>query len=194
MSLYPPAIQIRLDSLRHAKNEISSNAEGRSASFQCGSFVAFSMRIDASLKTISDISFRSNGCGYMIAAADVLVSLVKGRQLSRLHGVNDDELKSKIDNQLSSFPSDRRQCANVCIEALRQSFADFRLRQIEEFRGEEPLICTCFGVTEETIQDAIKREDLRTVDEVSSICNAGDGCGSCRMLIQEIIDNTSRAG
>ncbi len=192
MPFYPPAVQKRFDSPQCVGIVNSANAEGRSASFQCGSFVAFSLRIDAESKTVSDASFRSNGCGYMIASADVLAELVMGRQLSELHGLNDGDLNSKIDNTLFSFPNERRQCVSVCIEALRQAFADFRVRQIEEFRGEKALVCTCFGVTEETIETHIREGSVKTVDEVSRICSAGSGCGSCRMLIQEMIDIRSK--
>ena len=90
--------------------------------------------------------------------------------------------------RFGEFPPDRHQCATVCIEALRGAFADFRIRQIEEFQGEKALICTCFGVSEETIESHIRKCRLETVDEVARACNAGSGCGSCRMLIQEIID------
>ena len=39
------------------------------------------------------------------------------------------------------------------------------------------------------IEDVICRMRLRTVDEISINTNAGSGCGSCRMLIQEILDS-----
>ncbi len=191
MPFYPPAVQKRFDSPQYAGTVDSANGAGTSASFQCGSFVSFSLQIGTDSKTVYDAGFRSNGCGYMIAAADVLAERIKGRQLSDLHGLNDDDLNSEIYNVLSCFPNDRRQCVGVCIEALRQAFADFRVRQIEEFPGEKALVCTCFGVTEETIETHIRERLIKTVDEVSRICNAGSGCGSCRMLIQEMIDMQS---
>jgi NifU-like protein len=61
--------------------------------------------------------------------------------------------------------------------------------QIEEFTGEKALICTCFGVSEETIERVIANNRCETVEEVSQKCNAGSGCGSCQPLIQEIIDS-----
>src|SRR5204863_1509565 len=149
MSFYPPAVQKRFDSPCCAKIVNSANAEGISASFLCGSFVAFALRIDANMKIISDAGFRSNGCGYMIAAADALAEMVTGQYLSELHGLNDEELKSKVGEAFPGISNDRRQCINVCIEALRRAFSDFRVRLIEEFRGENALVCTCFGVTEE---------------------------------------------
>ena len=139
---------------------------------------------------VSAAAFRSNGCGYMIAAADYLVETVIGRKLSELNGLNQDELQSKIHAEFEAIPDDRLQCVEVCIDALREAFADFRGRQIEEFRGEKVLVCTCFGVTEERIEDHLRQMSIKTVEDVSQVCNAGSGCGSCRMLIQEMIDSS----
>ena len=139
-------------------------------------------------KTVSDVRFRSNGCGYMIATSDLLADLVKGLQLGELHGLDNEDLSLKIDTAFDVVSSERHQCVDVCIEALRLVFADFRSRQIEEFRGENALVCTCFGVTEETIETHLNQQSIKTVEDVTNVCNAGGGCGSCRMLIQEMID------
>ena len=190
MSFYPPQVQKRFDATRNAGLDDCANAVGRSASFQCGSFVSFTLRINPDTKSVTAIGFQSNGCGYMIAAVDLLAETVRDRQLSELHGLNNDDLNSKIDKEIGLFPRDRRQCGNACIEALQAAFADFRFKQIEEFRGEKALICTCFGVSEETIEMHIREGSVETVDEITQICNAGGGCGSCRMLIQEMIDSS----
>ncbi len=190
MSFYPPKVQNRFDSPRKAAITDGANAFGRSASFKCGSFVSFSFEIDTETKAVTAIGFQSNGCGYMIALADLLAETLKDRQLSELHGLINDDLNSKIDKEIGLFPSGRRQCRDACIEALRTAFADFRTKQIEEFSGEKALVCTCFGVSEETIEMHLRERSVETVDEVTQICNAGGGCGSCRMLIQEMIDSS----
>jgi NifU-like protein len=66
--------------------------------------------------------------------------------------------------------------------------AAYRARRIEEFQGEKALICTCFGVSEETIIGAIAENGFTEVEQVSKAYRAGSGCGSCRFLIQELID------
>ena len=188
MTFYSPKVLKRFASPRYAGPLEGANASGRSASFECGSFVSFTLRVDAGLKTVVSAAFKTNGCGYMTAAADVLAEIVKDRKLGALHGLDREELNKRIDTELGNIPSERHQCVDVCIEALRAAFVDFRARQIEEFRGEKALICTCFGVSEETIDTHIRAGSIDSVDEVTRICNAGGGCGSCRMLIQEMID------
>ena len=188
--VYPEKVAKGLARLRHIQSAVGGNAAGTAVNFSCGSVVRFWLVMDIESRVVADARFSSNGCGFMLAAADVLAERVLKKRLIDLHGLTDNDLHGHVGVKLGEIPADRRVCAEACIEALRVAFADFRARQIAEFQGEKALICTCFGVTEETIARNIEDRSLQTVDEVTEICNAGGGCGSCRMLIQELLDRS----
>lgn len=182
--------------LRHNRLIADSNATGTAPNFSCGSFVRFSLSIDGESQIVADAAFESNGCGFMLAAADVLAESVTNKHLADLHGLADADLKEHFQKSLGEIPSERRECVAACIEALRTAFADFRARQIEEFQGEKALVCTCFGVSEERIESILSElagtsveRTVFSVDDITRITHAGSGCGSCRMLIQEILDS-----
>ena len=189
--VYPDVVSER--AFRAATRNLNSNAdaEGVAASLSCGSFIRFYLTVDDG-SVVKDVGVSSNGCGYMLAAADVLCEFVARRHLAELHGLNDSELSALISNFLGPPPVGRTACSKIAIEALRSAFADLRSKRVEEFRGETPLICSCFGVSQDRIEAAIRERFLETVDEVTDVCNAGGGCGSCRMLIQELLDTTPR--
>lgn len=191
MAFYPAKVNQRFESPANAAASEAGTA-GRSASFACGSFVELSVEIDAGRGSIERARFRTNGCGFMIAAADTLCDWLTGRMLSELHGLGDDELMRTISTELGAFPSDRVQCAQIAFEALHSAMSLHRAKRIEEFQGEAALICTCFGVSEESIVSAISENGFTEVEQVAQACRAGSGCGSCRFLIQELID--MRAG
>jgi len=65
----------------------------------------------------------------------------------------------------------------------------YRELRVSEYEGEKALICTCFGISEDTIVATIKENKITDVEEVADQVRAGSGCGSCRMLIQELIDS-----
>ena len=50
------------------------------------------------------------------------------------------------------------------------------------------IICHCFEVSREEIENAIREKGLKTVEEVGEATNAGTGCGGCQEQIQEIRD------
>lgn len=188
MAFYSPGVDDRLRSARFCGLVREANAARTGASFQCGCFCRISMAVDADTKTIRRAGFRSNGCGFMIAAADTIAEVLTGRELTSLHSVEEGDFSSRIESELGPFPDGRRQCTRVVLEAVRGALADYRSRLIEEFRGEKALICTCFGVTEDTIEAFISGNLPESVEEVTAACRAGAGCGSCRILIQEMID------
>ena len=186
--VYPENIANRLRHLKRDQGTVTATAVGTAANFSCGSFVRFSLVIEVDSSTITDVRFASNGCGFMAAAADLLAETLKNRLLIDLHGLSDTELLKAVISRLGEFPPERNECAEVCFQALHAALADFRALRIEEFAGEKAIICTCFGVTEEGIEEIIRDESIESVDDVSSVCNAGSGCGSCRMMIEEMID------
>lgn len=188
MTFYPEKISERFYAPQNVGKLIKADATGRSATFVCGVFLQIQLQIDDASKEILSAKFQTNGCGYLIASADVLTAEIAGKRLNRVHDLDTDVLQSEIENALGEFSDSRRHCLNLALETLKKAFADFRQRQIEEFSGERALICTCFGVSEETIEKVIAQNALETVEEVTDACNAGGGCGSCQPLIQELID------
>lgn len=188
MSFYPEKISEKFYAPRRAGRSEETNAVGTGATLLCGTFVRFFLEIDVSNKEIKDAKYKSNACGFAIAAAEVLAENICGKKLTELHGLENDELKTEIETALGLFPDGRKHCAEICFDALHAALNDFRSRQIEEFTGEKALVCTCFGVTEEEIESVIEKNAVETVEEVTAACSAGSGCGSCRMLIQELID------
>ncbi|MGI8639330.1 MAG: iron-sulfur cluster assembly scaffold protein [Pyrinomonadaceae bacterium] len=194
MNYYPPKISEKFQHPRNVGKAEGANAVGTSATFVCGAFVRLTLNIEIETKEIIDAKFKSNGCGFAIAAADILTEKIFGKKLIELHGLDKGILQAQIEGELEKFPAPRTHCLELCLEALQAALADFRAVQIEEFTGEKALICTCFGVSEETIENVIKANALTTVEEVTKACNAGGGCGSCQFLIQEIIDEITNFG
>lgn len=192
MSFYPPKISERVYGPKNSGTLADANATGVHASFICGSSVNFSLQIEMQTKQIVAAKFVTNGCGYMIAAADLLAEMITGKKLVELHGLHDDVIRGWINAELERFPATRQDCMDVCIAALHSTLTFFRAKQLDEWRGEKVLICTCFGVAEDTIENAIRAQHLTTVDEVTEACNAGGGCGSCQPLIQDILDSHRR--
>ena len=176
MPVYPQHVANAIREPRYCRSLDIPTAAGSDANFDCGCYVRFELQIETSELTVSEAGYRTNGCGYLVAAAEDLSKRIHGRSLRDLH----DELTAECHG--------RSTCSTTSLNALKRALAEFRSRQIEEFRGEKALICTCFGVEEETIEQRVKRDRLTDLQSVSDATRAGSGCGSCLPLIQEILD------
>jgi len=192
VSFYPEKTSEKFNAPKNVGKAASANAFGTSATFVCAAILRLTLRIEINTKEILDARFQTNGCGFLIASADVLTEKIIGKRLVELHGLDKQNLQTEIESELGTFENHRRHCLDLTFDALQNSFADFRAGQIEEFAGEKALICTCFGISEETIEQLIKKKSLKTIEEITNVCNAGGGCGSCQPLIQEIIDTVWR--
>jgi len=192
VSYYPPKINEISRAARHCGVAVAADAEGRTANFECGSFVSVSMKIGSESGVIEDIRYVTNGCAYLISAAEILAEIMMGRALTELHGMDRNELLATLTREIDAIPSARIHCADTVIDAFHTALADYRIRRIDEFSGEKALICTCFGISDDALADCISQKHLSTVTEVAAICRAGSGCGSCQPLIQEMIDEAIR--
>lgn len=189
MIRYPSSVRELAASPRSVGDVSGLNGDGLEANLSCGSFVRFTVRIDEVDRQVEEVKFRSNGCGYMIAAAEVLADMVSGMSLDSLHGLDERVLFDRIRDSLGPNEVLRTDCVFAAISALRKTFRDHRSRRADEFVGEGALVCTCFGITESTIDALIEANKLESVEDVADACNAGRGCGSCRMLIEQMLDD-----
>ena len=191
MRYYSKKINGRFQNPENAGESAGSNAIGTYAAFECGVVLRISLQIDLTSNEIFEAKFTSNGCGFLIASADLLMEEIKGRKLTVLHGFDRREYRSLIENELGEFPSDRSHCLETGLRAVEDALANFRSFRLIEFAGEQALICTCFGVSEEAVEKIVRGNPEATVDDVGMVCNAGTGCGSCQPLIREMIDASS---
>ena len=156
---------------------------GRAASLNCGAHVRFSIQVDEA-QGVSQAKFRAAGCEVLVAAASVLTERVTG--LSTAEAAVVGQNPAALSEQLG-VESGKVKCLEMACEALLDAIRDYSNAAREDWAGDEALICTCFFVSERTIEREIQMHGLTTVAEVTRTCNAGAGCGSCHQLIQEIL-------
>jgi NifU-like protein len=158
---------------------------GRAGSLTCGAVVRVSLNIDESRRII-DAKFKAAGCSFLVAAASYLTQEIKGELSGEVASLL-QEPEEAIAQALGPIPVEKNHCAAVFCQALLSAITAFSDSVRHEWHGEEALICTCFCVSESTIEEAIRTGGLRTISEVTRACNAGGGCRSCYSLIEDML-------
>jgi NifU-like protein len=162
-----------------------AQAVAKTGSVTCGATLRISLSIDESHR-VTDAKFKLAGCSYLVAASSLLTERVKGQTTADAAILGQSPKRSVIE-QLGDWPADHDHCAGLACEALLSAVRQYSDTVREEWMGDEALICTCFGVSERTIENEIKAGGLRTIAEVTKACNAGAGCRSCYSLIEDIL-------
>ncbi|HKZ78721.1 MAG TPA: iron-sulfur cluster assembly scaffold protein [Pyrinomonadaceae bacterium] len=190
-----PAEAIR-DHFLHPRNigdvELPAHS-GCAASLSCGAAVRISLKVDQRQR-ISEVRFKATGCSVLVAAASILTEDVRGKTTGQ--AAARWQAGSGARGIISKFGSEaagNEDCALLACEALLAGIKRFSDIVRDEWTGDEALVCTCFGVSEKTIENLVHRGCFQRVEEVTRACNAGAGCRSCWPLIQDILDQPNLA-
>jgi NifU-like protein len=161
---------------------------GRSASFQCGATLRISLQIDEAQR-ITQAKFRAAGCSTLVAAASLLTEQVLGKTTGEAAALERDT--DELRDGLGMLPPDRGECVLLACEALISAIRSYSDSARDEWEGDEALVCTCFCVSERTIERAVQEKGLQTIAEVTRACSAGGGCRSCYPLIEDILEEVN---
>ena len=185
MSYYPDRINEHFLNPRNVGEVQEADAVGEAGSLACGAILRLTLKIDDDGQQITDAKFKAVGCGFLIASASALTETIHELAISRAATLDD----KAITGWFEEMPPDRHYCVALCREALHAALAHYHNATREEWTGDEALICTCFAVSEKTIEQVIETRSLRTVNEVTRACHAGGGCQSCHPLIVDILED-----
>lgn len=189
MDCNPGLVRELLLDPKHVGEATEPNFVGRSASFKCGATLRISLNVDESQR-ITTARFRAAGCSVLVASASLLTDQILNKTTAEAASLG--QQPSVIATQLGPLPADRSECAPLACEALVAAISNYSGSAREDWEGDEALICTCFCVSERTIEREIRTGHLKSIVEVTASCNAGGGCRSCYSLIQDILDDCER--
>lgn len=164
-----------------------ADAVGTAGSLTCGDQLKIYLKIKNGV--VTDAKFQTFGCGSAVASSSILTEMIIGKTVDEVRKITNKD----IADQLGGLPPEKMHCSVMGYEALEdalKSYGDYQ--DLDDIRAEEEkrekIVCTCFGITENIIWDAIKQNGLKTVEEVTNYTKAGGACGKCKNLIKDIID------
>ena len=168
----------------------NADAIGEAGSLACGDSLKIYLKINNGI--VTDAKFQTFGCGSAVASSSILTEMIIGKTVDEVKKITNKD----IADQLGGLPPEKMHCSVMGYEALEDALKNYDdFTDLDDIRNEEAanqkrekIVCTCFGITENIIWDAIKMNGLKTVEEITNYTKAGGACGKCKGLIQDIID------
>lgn len=168
----------------------NADAVGLAGSLACGDQLKIYLKINNGI--VTDAKFQTFGCGSAVASSSILTEMIIGKSIEEVKKITNKD----IADQLDGLPPEKMHCSVMGYEALEDALKNYDdYTDLDDIRNDEAnsqksekIVCTCFGVTENMIWDAIKTNGLKTVEEITNFTKAGGACGRCKGLIQDIID------
>jgi nitrogen fixation NifU-like protein len=98
---------------------------GRAGNPVCGDLMEMSVKVKGDV--ISDIKFRTFGCGAAIATSSMATELIKGRTIDQALEISNRAIAEALDG----LPPIKMHCSVLAAEALRTTLADYYTRRGE---------------------------------------------------------------
>lgn len=178
-----------LDHYRNPRNVgkiDNADAIGEAGSLACGDALKIYLKIENGI--VTDAKFQTFGCGSAVASSSMMTEMIIGKPLEEVKKLTNKD----IADALGGLPPEKMHCSVMGHEALEDAlknyYHDDNMFDDKESQTTDKIVCTCFGVTEKQIWNAIKENNLKTLEEVTNYTKAGGACGRCKGAIQDIIN------
>lgn len=159
-----------------------ASAVGEVGSIACGDALKLFLKIEDGV--IQDASFQTFGCASAIASSSALTELVKGKSVDEALKITNKDIATA----LGGLPKEKMHCSVMGQEALEAAIKTWRGEAVSsQEHSEGEVVCECFGVTDHQILEAVRENDLKTVEDVTYYTKAGGGCAKCHEKIAELI-------
>ncbi|TGZ81370.1 FeS cluster assembly scaffold IscU [Ascodesmis nigricans] len=97
----------------------------------CGDVMKLQIRVDPSSNTISDVKFKTFGCGSAIASSSYLTELVRGMSLDDAGRIKNTEIAKEL-----CLPPVKLHCSMLAEDAIKSAIRDYRSKRSGTTLGE----------------------------------------------------------
>ena len=91
----------------------------------CGDLMEIHIQVEDD--RITDIRFKTFGCGSAIATSSMVTEMAKGKTLDEALKIT----RSDVANELDGLPKQKMHCSNLAADALHKAIEDYRKKQSE---------------------------------------------------------------
>jgi len=146
----------------------------------CGDAVRLYWEIDPKTDVIVNSKFKSFGCGTAIASSDVMTELCIGKTVDEAVKITniDVEFALRDDPDTPAVPPQKMHCSVMAYDVIKKAAGLYKGVDAESFE-EEIIVCECARVSLKTLQEVIRLNDLKTIEEITDYTKAGGFCKSC---------------
>ena len=146
----------------------------------CGDAVRLYWAVNEETDEIVESKFKSFGCGTAIASSDVMAELCVGKTVDEAVKITniDVEFALRDNADTPAVPPQKMHCSVMAYDVIKKAASEYKGVDMESFET-EIIVCECARVSLGTIQEVIKINDLKTVEQITDYTKAGAFCKSC---------------
>ena len=146
----------------------------------CGDAVRLYWAVDARTDRVLAARFRSFGCGTAIASTDMMAEMTIGKTIDEVLKITNIDVEHALrDNKsIPAVPPQKMHCSVMAYDVIKKAVSLYKGIPLEMLE-QETIVCECAQVTLAMIEDAIRINNLTTVEQITQYTKAGGYCKSC---------------
>jgi NifU-like protein len=146
----------------------------------CGDAVRLYWVVDPATDVIKAAKFKSFGCGTAIASSDMMADLCVGKTVEQAAKITNIDVERALrdDAETPAVPPQKMHCSVMAYDVIKKAVAQHKGVDMSSLET-ETIVCGCGRVSLGTVVDAIRLNDLKTVEDITHFTKAGGFCKSC---------------
>jgi nitrogen fixation NifU-like protein len=101
----------------------NADGVGEEGNPTCGDAMRITIKVENDI--ITDVKFKTFGCGAAIAVSSMVTEMAKGKTLDEALAIT----KESIASELEGLPPQKMHCSNLGADALRRAIEDYQGKQ-----------------------------------------------------------------
>lgn len=102
-----------------------ADGEGSVGNPVCGDMMSFHIKVDDG--RLSDVKFKTFGCGAAIAVSSIVSEMAKGKTLEEAKRITNADVAAELDG----LPKNKMHCSNLGADALHKAIEDYERKTQE---------------------------------------------------------------
>ncbi|VAV83251.1 Iron-sulfur cluster assembly scaffold protein IscU/NifU-like [hydrothermal vent metagenome] len=122
--MYSEKVMDHFTNPRNVGEMDDANGVGTVGNPACGDIMKLSIKVDDN-DVISEVKFKTFGCGAAIATSSMVTELVKGKNLSEAADISN----ATVSDALDGLPAVKMHCSNLAADALQAAIDDYKKKK-----------------------------------------------------------------
>jgi len=126
MAVYSEKVMEHFMNPRNVGEIPDADGTGTMGNPVCGDMMTFYIKVDNG--RLSDVKFKTFGCGAAIAVSSMVSEMARGMSLEEAKRLN----RNRVADELDGLPPNKMHCSNLGAEALHKAIEDYESRQAQK--------------------------------------------------------------
>ena len=122
-AVYSDKVMEHFANPRNVGEIVDADGIGKVGNPQCGDVMWLYIKVKDNI--ITDIKFKTFGCGAAIATSSMITELARGKTIEEAKQIS----RSDVADELGGLPAVKMHCSNLAADALKEAIKDYEAKQ-----------------------------------------------------------------